>query len=306
MSGLFNRMYNGKNKSDFTPEHLPDNRFALFFEMLKIRFFKLIQLNLMFLIFVLPSVFFFFSFFLYTIQTLAGGAAMPDGSVATQGIQAIMGMLGQTLVLNIPCMAFMGVGIVGVTMIARNWARDQHAWMWSDFIDSIKQNWRQGLLFGLFNGVAMFVVMVAGVFYATNSGDNMLFYMLGWVMVFFLVLLGMINIYAWPMIVTYDLKLRHIFRNSFVLALGRLPWSLLFLSITVAPVALGLFFPDTLMLPMFIFYGFIGFALMFFINNSYTNAAFDRFINVRIEGAEINQGLRERDDDDDDEEGGDL
>ena len=46
-------------------------------------------------------------------------------------------------------------------------------------------------------------------------------------------------------------------------------------------------------------YFLIGFALSRFITASYTNAVFDRFINPRIEGAKVNQGLRTPEDDDD-------
>ena len=34
----------------------------------------------------------------------------------------------------------------------------------------------------------------------------------------------------------------------------------------------------------------------------YTNAVFDRFLNPRIEGAKVNQGLRQSTDDDEDDE----
>ena len=51
------------------------------------------------------------------------------------------------------------------------------------------------------------------------------------------------------------------------------------------------------------YYVFIGFGLSRFITASYTNAVFDRFINPRIEGAKVNQGLREKEEfgDEDDE-----
>ena len=45
----------------------------------------------------------------------------------------------------------------------------------------------------------------------------------------------------------------------------------------------------------------IGFSLSRFITASYTNAVFDRYINPRIEGAKVNQGLREKEEDDDEE-----
>ena len=50
------------------------------------------------------------------------------------------------------------------------------------------------------------------------------------------------------------------------------------------------------------YYMLIGFSLSRFITASYTNAVFDRFINSRIEGARVNQGLKAPEDDEDEEE----
>lgn len=284
-------MYNGKNRSDFTPDQLPSNRFALFFDMLKTRFLKLIQVNLMFVLFLLPAIFFIYAFIMYIML----GAEVED----------MLQMLNQTLLFLIPCLGFAGIGMTGLVYITRNWARDEHAWVWSDFIDTIKHNWKQGLVLGLIDGVLIYVISMAGLFYAMNSGANVLFYGLGWLMVVLLIVLGMVNIYIWPMIITYDLGLFKQLRNALVLALGRLPFSLLFLVITLLPVALTVIFMQYLMIPFIFYYGLIGFALHSFINVSYTNATFDKYINLHIEGAKVNQGLRVEEDDEYDDYAGD-
>ena len=54
--GFFNRMYYGNpNKPDLGYEDLKKRRFKLFFTVLQIRFWKLIQLNLLYSIFWLPT-----------------------------------------------------------------------------------------------------------------------------------------------------------------------------------------------------------------------------------------------------------
>ena len=47
------------------------------------------------------------------------------------------------------------------------------------------------------------------------------------------------------------------------------------------------------------YYILIGFALSRFITASYTNAVFDRFINSRMEGVQVNRGMRESENDED-------
>ena len=112
-----------------------------------------------------------------------------------------------------------------------------------------------------------------------------------------LIVLGCIymlmNLYAWPMMVTYDLKFSQILRNSLVLAVGRLPQSILFGLLTALPV-----FIAVIWMPALIWYFIIGYALASFVNCSYPNAVFDRFFNTRIEGAEVGQGMMKPENDD--------
>ena len=57
------------------------------------------------------------------------------------------------------------------------------------------------------------------------------------------------------------------------------------------------------LLLLFAYYLIFGFAFSRFITASFTNAVFDKYINSRIEGAQVNRGLsQENDDDDDDDE----
>ena len=81
-----------------------------------------------------------------------------------------------------------------------------------------------------------------------------------------------------------------------VLAIGRLPLSVLFGLITVIPLVIAGFW-----LPFLFWYFIIGYALASFVNCSYTNAAFDRFFNTRIEGAEVGRGMQKPSAGDDDE-----
>ena len=51
------------------------------------------------------------------------------------------------------------------------------------------------------------------------------------------------------------------------------------------------------------YYFLIGFSLARFVYASYTNGVFDKYINSRMEGVQVNRGLAtETDDDDEDDE----
>ena len=114
--------------------------------------------------------------------------------------------------------------------------------------------------------------------------------------------------YMYPMMVTYQMNFRTIIRNSFILAVGRLPGSVGIRLLHCVPTALfTVIFLLTLqpwvLLLLFAYYLVFGFAFSRFITASFTNAVFDKYINSRIEGAQVNRGLsQENDDDDDDDE----
>ncbi|MEG2314742.1 MAG: hypothetical protein RSC91_00915, partial [Clostridia bacterium] len=55
-----------------------------------------------------------------------------------------------------------------------------------------------------------------------------------------------------------------------------------------------------------LYYIVLGFSLSRFVAASYTNGVFDRYINNRIEGAEVNRGLYVEEDEEDGEENGEV
>ena len=50
------------------------------------------------------------------------------------------------LVGVVPCVAITGPSSAGSAYIMRNWARDQHAFLFSDFKDAFKGNWKHALV----------------------------------------------------------------------------------------------------------------------------------------------------------------
>jgi uncharacterized membrane protein YesL len=104
----------------------------------------------------------------------------------------------------------------------------------------------------------------------------------------------MANMLIFPMMVTYEMKFRQLVRNSFIMVIARLPWSILFFACALAlPAALLLFGIPYGELICIALYLLIGFSVTLFTFASYANSCFDRFLNPRIEGASVNMGLRD-------------
>ena len=288
MSGLFNTYFYGKaGKGDFTPDQLPKNRLELFLTALRGQFGKLFWLNLLYDVFCIPLFFWLLLNFQvltnYAEQTGSVMGFVNDGYLST----FLMGM--------IPCLALMGVGSSGQMYCLRNWSRDQHSFMMSDFKDSIKLNWKQGLGLGAINGLSLFLVFICWVYYGALAETNVFFLVPQVLVVVIVTVWWMMNMLAFPMIVTYEMKFKDIVRNCALIAVARLPWSVLFLALTVVlPAALFMLVPNVLfMLILGAWFLFFGFSFNGLVYASYANACFDKFLNPRIEGAKVGQGMRD-------------
>ena len=331
MFGKFmNNYYYGKSgKGDYTPEDLPKTRWQLFWEMLRVRFNGLCRMNLIYMLPWIPTILVIGMLVMYvltmgTLPTEEVTVTNADGSTSTQIVQVEMtqeeqlalveeqaslvpGMIQMTLILLIPCIAITGPWTAGVAWVTRNWARDEHAFIWSDMKDAMKENWKQALGLSAITSVIPILAWTCWQFYGGLAVNN-------WIMTIPQMLTMMIAAiwflaitYAYPMLVTYKMSFATIIKNSLLLAIGRLPMSVGVRLLHLVPAALTVvctFLFGSIWIPMVLvaYYILIGFTLSRFVTASYTNAQFDKFINNRIEGAQVNRGLAEEDDEDWEEE----
>ena len=282
--GLFG--FGGKsNRPDFTPDMMPKNRFELFFEMLKLNLFNLFKINCLYFIFWIP----FWIWSWLNLNVFLNSYQQDPTAFANDGYLMVY-LAGSAL-----CLTITGPGKCAMKYLTRNIARDEHIWLWSDFIAAIKANWKQGLALSVLNSFLLFTVTYGVYFYnvmAASTGSYIYLFMQV-ILIVLACIYMMMNLYAWPMMVTYELKFSQVLRNSLVLAVGRLPQSILFGLLTALPVLIAVIW-----MPALIWYFIIGYALASFVNCSYTNAVFDKFFNTRIEGAEVGQGMLKPEDDD--------
>jgi len=290
MSGLMNNYLYGKaGKADFTPDQLPANRFELFLEMMRIRFSGLVAMNLFSVLISLPAL--VWSVISYSALVYNTEQMIASGQGPTSALDPTILLY---LLIMVPCIMIITVFNTGVFYILRNWARDQHTFTISDYKDALKANWKQALLLGLINGLSLPIVYIAYTYYGTMGVTGGSFwYVPQMLVVILLCVWWMANMLITPMMVTYEMSFKTLIRNSIVMTLGRLPWSLLFWGLSVAiPAVILLFVPYGVVIAALI-YVLLGFSLTNFVYVSYANSCFDRFLNPRIEGAQVNMGLRD-------------
>ena len=211
-----------------------------------------------------------------------------------------------TLLFLVPCIAITGPLTSGAAYVTRNWSRDEHSFMFSDFKDAVKANWKQSLPVSLITGLMPFVVFMGWRFYGGEASSQPLM-MLPQILILMVGILWSISVtYMHPLIVGYELRMRDLFRNAILLAIARLPMSVGIRLLHCVPLiltVLGIYLFNNVLpiLICFLYYCIFGFAFSRFITASYVNGVFDKYINSRIEGAVVNRGLRKEEDDDEEE-----
>ena len=336
MFGRFmNNYYYGKSgKGDFRKEDLPQNRRQLFLDTLKTRLSGLCRINLLYMLIFLPAMIVMMFFFTNIISNTSNLMIMEENDYASYsemvkesgrevsvteeqynelknaGINAADLMdneLFRMLIWLIPCFAITGPFTAGLSYVTRNWARDEHAFIWTDFKDAMKANWKQSLVLSVITSVLPMLIYVGWTYYGKVAEQNMIL-IVPQALVVLVGLIWAISItYMHPLAVTYELKMKDVIRNGLLLGVARLPMSVGIRLLHCIPLAIGaavflLWNPMFGMLGLFGYYFLIGFALSRFVTASYTNAVFDKYINSRIEGTKVEHGIYHAEEDEDEDE----
>ena len=318
MFGKFmNNYYYGKSgKGDYQKDDLPRTRWQLFWEMLRVRFAGLFRLNIVSVIAWLPAMYVLIQLMsnLFNIAGVAQTVEMDPSAATPEQLELVQNLrplynsvIMRSLLLLVPAIAITGPFQAGMAYVTRNWARDEHAFVWSDFKDALIANWKQSLVISFITGLVPLIVYVGYQFYGDMGQQNMLFVVPQMLTAMLGLVWTLALVYFYPMMVTYKLNLRTLLRNAFLLSIGRLPQTagarLVMLVPALLALAVSWFIPAYTIYALMVLAGYyllIGNALARFVYASLSNAVFDKFINTRLEGVQINRGLAKEEDIDED------
>ncbi len=170
MAGLFGGLFNYDKPGPGIDKKSPDKKgFALYFSILKEKFWKLIPLSLLYVLTMLP------------IVTL-------------------------------------GFSETAAAYITRNFSRRKPVMLVSDYFDTIKKNWKQSLIVGIINLLATAVIFLALYFYFKNWNVSF-FYKAGFVVAgCILIVFTFLKYYINMLIVTFNLTIKQLYKNSMLLS----------------------------------------------------------------------------------------
>ncbi len=189
--GMGNYNKPGPGVSKNAPEK---KRFFKFFELYFRKFWKLIQLNLLYILFWIPA----FAAAYFTLEL---------GDVAVTAIFTLIGAFT------------IAPATAGFTYVMRNYVREQHAFMLSDFWDNFKSNFKQSAIVYLFFSVILSVAWFSLVFYIGNLGKGTIYYVAMGITAALLLVVIAANFYVYMLMVTMDLPTMGLIKNSFIFAI---------------------------------------------------------------------------------------
>ena len=261
-----------------------------FFKLWGRKFWKLISLNFLMVVQILPIGLIVLLYFmgpkiptLYSplYAPLLGAQTAAPTTVGMTLFNSAAGLMHQTPVYNSWAHWVMGVLVVfqlitygwqrtATTYILRNLVRGDGVFMISDYFYAIRRNLKQGFIMGVIDCAALFALGF-DLFYfwnAPTTGSNNVMYLTIFALVF---IYGVMRFYTYLMMVTFDMKLGKIFKNALIFTvmgfkrniLALLGMGLLTGIFAVLIIFLGQPIPAFYIIPFLCLLGFCGFMYTF-------------------------------------------
>ncbi len=188
----------------------------------------------------------------------------------------------QMVVLNLmyllACVPIITIGPATAAMnyVCRNFSQAKPVFFFSDFIEKCKEHFKQGVVVWLIQLAAGGLLVGSFLSWTDESflASEWLRTVAVIVIFIFAYLLFFSSFYIYPMMVSFDLKLKQLIRNSVILALTQL-WRniVMLLVVAVFLILTWLFWPLTFPVPLF-----LAFSVTAFVSNSLVFPVLKRYV----------------------------
>lgn len=136
-----------------------------------------------------------------------------------------------------------GLAAAGLTNVTRNIARDKHSFGTSDFLETIKKNWKQALPAGIIK-VLVYLILGFDLYFFYTGGEGIMTTVGLGISLCMLFIFTVMDYYVWTLIITFKFKLKQIYKNSFKFVFINMKMNLLcfFVILLVYAVNIALIF----------------------------------------------------------------
>ncbi len=279
---LFDILYNMNGNKEITEDdRLAPRNFAFFFKLAWRNFTRLFYANILFLVANFPIII----IALFLAKIFHTGAATPSSplflplygayefGVASPDFAVLWGVFGNTATIYIPTVlswVVLGVGVflllftfgpvsIGISYILRNIVRGEPIFFLRDFWYALKKNLRQGIIVGIIDLLFCFMLVYDLLFCFNNLGSYLNSFML-WATVFMILIYFVMRFYIYTLTLTFDLKIRQIFKNALIFVFLGFKRNILaligiVLTVFINFMILGFYMPIGIVLPLIITVG---------------------------------------------------
>lgn len=311
--GFITRMIEGPERSDtYARSTLPGNRWELGWSIFRDNMGKMVGVNLLMLLFMLPVLFIVLMRYMQvqyyaTITPYSQnlGLGYPAFNIYPGLTESIYVQSNLYTLCFLPLAGIIAsIGISGGMYVMRNMVWSEGVFVGSDFWAGVKKNFGivvlSTLLYTVVLAFSIFTISYSNYLSAIQGGHWLLTVsnVFSYVMI---ALMSIIYLYMLSMGVTYKLKFFQLLRNAIIMTVALIPTNLffaLFAMISIVVMFIGSL-GVTIGMMAFIFFGLSGAALIW---TNYSQWTFDKFINDRVPGAIKNRGIYSKTPDDEEKD----
>jgi len=253
MAGFFGFMNYNKEGKGVNPEDLDRGPLPTFFGILGRKFWKLIPINLLYVIFSLPALVLAFFGSSYLVQAIFPGLDMTlvesaAGAAKDADDALVLQVFEMTIIFFLFAMMLAGLALIiigpvhaGIVYVLRNYSREEHSFIWSDFKEHALSNLKQSLASSIISLLVTVVFVVNLYFYRQSDfvSNDMIRSILLTVIVLMFAIWCIMQMYLYPMMVTFKLTLKQMYKNSFFFAILKLPMNILILFLSLILMLIG-------------------------------------------------------------------
>ena len=190
--------------------------------------------------------------------------------------------------------------VAGLAFVTRNYVREEHAFLFSDFMDAVKGNWKAFFVNGAVCCALYLILSVSIRFYFGALSGGAMYYVALCLCVTVAFLLVSAEYYVPVMVVTFDLKLLQIYKNALIFAVVGL-WRNILLTVILAALFLGLFLAQMTALSLILGLVFVFVLLFSFVMFLINFAVYPLIDRLMIQPYQKSAGNGEKEGDAEDE-----
>ena len=224
---LFN--YNREPRIILTGNEPPKKGAALYFDLFTRKFWNYIKLNMLYCITSIVTFAFYWCFLAMFIIPMIFNMISPDifKELAEAGNTTVESMQGSisfsvAAIGAVLLIIFFGGGIfsAGYNYVLRNYARQENAFLLSDYFEHTKKNIGLALAAALIDKLIVCTTIFGVVFYFSlmKTTGNSLALAAVVLLVLVFEIYAVMHTFIWTQLVTFELNIRQIYKNSFLLS----------------------------------------------------------------------------------------